>query len=130
MNNQNDKIREMAKVVSNEHHEIENLIEQIDAMIMRHEANIDGVSIIGKIADLCVDHIHKEECLMEAIKYSMIKEHAADHCRIFETITRSLEDCEWFSDLEWTAFARSIREAFYNHVAHFDDQLFDELRYR
>ncbi len=122
-------IGEMTKKVSDEHDEIERLLGQLDDLIMRHETKTTGLAILGKIVQYSIDHIRREELLMDTMKYNFYREHTFDHVQIIEILTKSLSDCEGFGGIEWDQFARSIREAYYNHIAHFDDPFIDTLNH-
>ena len=127
MESPREEIREMAQTVGAEHREIERLLERLDDLIRRHEIKTAGFPMTRMIVELCIGHIHKEEWLMEVLKYDSLREHATDHRRILETLTKYFSECEQFNDIEWTSFSRSLREAYYTHVAHFDDPFFDIL---
>ena len=95
-------IGEMTKKVSDEHDEIERLLGQLDDLIMRHETKTTGLAILGKIVQYSIDHIRREELLMDTMKYNFYREHTFDHVQIIEILTKSLSDCEGFGGIEWT----------------------------
>ena len=129
MDNREPRLAEMIAVVSKESHEIERLLGQLDALILRDETKQSAwLAVIGKLSEICIEHIDNEENLMRAIRYNMLEKHCDDHQIILDIFAKSLADCERFQQCNLVASSRAVREALYSHIAHHDDPLLDAVR--
>ncbi len=118
------------KHVSEEHHEIENLIAQLEDTVVQQSVKRVGLPTLSKLVEFCVKHVENEEHIMRLMNDKGFKEHSDDHSRILDTISDALAKCERFGDVELLEFARTLREIYRTHTLVFDNPFFDGLSAR
>ncbi len=124
MNKINDITELVNKLLSN-HNDIERLLDMLDKYILQNDV---GTAAIKQFIDMCKQHNRLEENIMVMINYSKINEHINDHRKIIRTLTKSIEMTTIDNKYYWCSVARDIRVVYYDHIAHYDDPLFDVLR--
>ena len=120
-------IQDLISTVHDENHEIERLLGRLDELVIRNQTNNFGLEAIGKLISFCVGHIANENKVMKLTEYGRYLEHAADHTKIFSLLTKAVSECGSYSESQWALFIKSLREIYYNHIAHYDDPLSDYL---
>ena len=115
------------KHVSEEHHEIEHMIAQLEDTVVQQSVRSVGLPTMSKLVEFCVKHVENEEHIMRLMNDKGFQRHSEDHSRILDTISAALARCERFGEVDLLEFARSLREVYKNHILEFDQPFFNGL---
>ena len=115
------------KHVSEEHYEIEHMIAQLEDTVVQQSVRSVGLPTISKLVEFCVKHVENEEHIMRLMNDKGFKRHSDDHSRILDTVSAALAEFERLGGVDLLEFARSLREAYKNHIQEFDQPFFTSL---
>ncbi|MEI8397032.1 MAG: hemerythrin domain-containing protein [Rhodospirillaceae bacterium] len=116
-----------AKVVGDEHQNLERLLAELDDVVANNHAKSAGFSVLNQIVEFCTAHIHHEESLIRIVRHDHADRHVADHSRILDILAGALANCERAGEIEWASFCNTLKVMYERHKNDFDQPLLDAV---